>query len=53
MHWFFLFAIDDALLNLDLDLLALCFSQQHQQAALLVTNGLAVLNNDRCLEKCE
>jgi hypothetical protein len=23
------------------------------QAALLVTNGLAVLNNDRCLEKCK
>ena len=23
-----------------------------KQAALLVTNGLAVLNNDRCLEKC-
>ena len=24
-----------------------------RQAALLVTNGLAVLNNDRCLEKCK
>ena len=24
-----------------------------RQAALLVTNGLAVLNHDRCLEKCK
>ena len=27
--------------------------KNYEQAALLVTNGLAVLNNDRCLEKCE